>query len=128
MHSIEVRNQFLQLRVAGWSFAQISLRLGVSKPTLIKWNRRRAARIQALKTTENAYRDQKLQTDNELQLKRLETFLTAMRQELLSRNLESTSTDVLKSMVDELEHQAERLKAVKKSCLLDIWSTCSDGY
>src|SRR5215475_10434079 len=116
MHSIEVRNQFLQLRVAGWSFAQISSRLGVSKPTLIKWNRRRAARIQGLKTTENAYRDQQLQADNELQLKRLEIFLTAIRQELLSRNLESTPTDVLESMVGELEHQTGKLKAVKKSC------------
>ena len=120
MHSIEVRNQFLQLRVAGWSFAQISSRLGVSKPTLIKWSRRRAARIQALKTSENAYRDQQLQADNELQLKRLETFLTAIRQELLSRNLESTATDVLESMVDELEHQTDRIEAVKKSCLLDL--------
>jgi hypothetical protein len=127
MHSIEVRNQFLQLRVAGWSFAQISSRLGVSKPTLIKWNRRRAAGIQALKTTEDAYRDQKLQADNELQLTRLETFLTAIRQELLSRNLESTPTDVLESMVDDLKRQAEKLEAVKKSCLLDLCGLVGKG-
>ena len=127
MHSIEVRNQFLQLRVAGWSFAQISSRLGVSKPTLIKWSHRRAARIQALKTTEDAYRDQQLQADNELQLNRLDTFLAAIRQELLSRNLESTPTDVLESMVDELKHQTEKLKAVKKSCLLDLCGLASNG-
>src|SRR5215470_12944980 len=49
MHSTETINQFLNLRVQGWSFARIAEQLQVSKPTLLAWNRKYHSRIDSMK-------------------------------------------------------------------------------
>ena len=39
MHPVSTRSEFLRLRVQGRSLSSIARQLGVSKPTLIAWNR-----------------------------------------------------------------------------------------
>lgn len=38
MKTVEDKEKFIELRAGGMSFAKISQEIGVSKPTLIKWN------------------------------------------------------------------------------------------
>jgi len=47
MHSPSTHNEFLRLRVRGLSLAAIGRRLGISKPTLAKWNRKAQSEINA---------------------------------------------------------------------------------
>jgi DNA-binding XRE family transcriptional regulator len=44
----ESKEKFMELRAHGMSFAQISMQIGVSKTTLIKWNREMAQAIASL--------------------------------------------------------------------------------
>ena len=39
MHNEDTRNEFRRLRIRGFSLSSIGRQLGVSKPTIIKWNR-----------------------------------------------------------------------------------------
>lgn len=48
MKSADVRERFVELRARGHSYAKISDQIGVSKPTLIKWNRQYDAQINEL--------------------------------------------------------------------------------
>lgn len=48
MKSADVRERFVELRARGHSYAKISDQIGVSKPTLIKWNRQYDAQIREL--------------------------------------------------------------------------------
>jgi hypothetical protein len=114
MHSIETRNAFLKLRVQGWSFARISAHIGVSKPTLIDWSRRRSPEMQSLKNSQTESQNESLQATSDAEAHRLTIFLSSLRQELLSREFRSTSTEQLQSLISRLERQFDALQSVKK--------------
>jgi hypothetical protein len=114
MHSIETRNPFLKLRVQGWSFARISAHIGVSKPTLIDWSRRRSSEIQSLKRFQTERESKSLQATSDAEAHRLTIFLSSLRQELLSREFRSISTEQLQSLISRLERQFDALQSVKK--------------
>jgi transposase len=117
MHSIETRNTFLKLRVQGWSFARISAHIGVSKPTLIDWSRRRSSEIQAFKRSETERHNESLHASSDAEAARLTISLNSLKQELLSRDLRSVSTEQLESTAADLERQLSTLRVVKKTCL-----------
>jgi len=117
MHSIDTRNQFLKLRVQGLSFTRIAAQIGVSKPTLITWSRQRHAEIQSQQATADLTRDAALKLSHEQELARLDIKIKAIKQELLSRSLQHTSTQTLESLLTHLEHKTANLDAVKKTSL-----------
>src|SRR5207253_1948434 len=101
MHTPETRNQFLHLRVQGWSFNRISSQIGVSKPTLIAWNRSNASEITALRTAQQTETREDLLAVNKQHIAFLTKKLDAIRQELLSRELERVPTRQLESLASE---------------------------
>jgi hypothetical protein len=90
MHSTETRNQFLKLRVQGLSFNRIVSQIGVSKPTLIAWSRKRHAEIQSQRASVNLTRDDALKLSFEQEVAHLNIKIKAIRQELLSRSLQTS--------------------------------------
>lgn len=43
----ELKYRLVRLRMAGYTFREIEKRMGISKKTLIRWNREMAVRIEA---------------------------------------------------------------------------------
>jgi len=109
MHSTETINQFLNLRVQGWSFARIADQLHVSKPTLLDWNRKHQSRLQALQAANEHTIRESLQASREQELEKLNQFHNALRQELVSRSLKTLSTDQIEVLANELQLQIEKL-------------------
>ena len=117
MHPTETRNQFLKLRIQGWSFDRIGRHLGVSKPTLIAWSRRRASELSALHAAETKNLWRTLEIARQEALDRLTIKLRGVQQELLSRDLKSVPTSCLESMEAQLRQDVQKLEAVKKTSL-----------
>lgn len=43
----ELKYRLIRMRVAGYTFREIEKRMGISKKTLIRWNREMAQRVEA---------------------------------------------------------------------------------
>ena len=112
MHSLDTKNEFLKLRVQGYSFARISAQLRVSKPTLIAWSRRCQAEIQALKTAHTQTLQAALAASNDQELNRLTMHLKFLEHELLSRSLRPVPTSDLESLASRLKNQLQKLQAL----------------
>jgi hypothetical protein len=52
MHTAETKDKFLELRLKGHSLANISQAIGVSKTTLIEWNRESQEQLRQLRSAE----------------------------------------------------------------------------
>jgi hypothetical protein len=68
MHSRSIHTEFLRLRVQGLSLAAIGRRLGISKPTLIKWNREAQSQINAAIVADQQLINQEIATTASEQL------------------------------------------------------------
>lgn len=82
----EAKEKFLELRARGMSFAQISAQIGVSKTTLIKWNREMAHALARLHSLHQAALLEKYQ---KMELVRFSVFantLNAAVKELKTRH------------------------------------------
>lgn len=91
----ELKEKFLELRASGFSFAVISEKLGVSKPTLISWSRELSIEISNSRTLRMDELFQKFAVSKE---KRVEAFgkrLDGILAELDKRNLEELKTETL---------------------------------
>jgi len=111
MHRPEIKTEFLKLRAQGLSFAAISSRLKVSKPTLLAWNRRHLSernspRAIELKKIEESLPDQ--------ELLRCVSNLRAVEQELASRALREIPTEQLRQFAIVLQERIQELCAVKE--------------
>src|SRR2546427_10330852 len=111
MHPPETKNEFLNLRARGFSFAAISLRLKVSTPTLLAWNRqhllqRSSPRALELKALEDTLPEQ--------ELLRCISNLRALEQELASRALRDVPTEQLQRFAAILQDRIQELYAVNE--------------
>jgi hypothetical protein len=111
MHSHSSRTEFLRLRVQGLSLAAIGRRLGISKPTLIKWNREAQSQINAAIVADQQLINQEIATTASEQLADLNKKLHAIKQELLSRSLRDISTPVLETLAGDLRQKIESIKS-----------------
>ena len=109
MHSTETVNQFLNLRLQGWTFARIADHLHVSKPTLIQWSHKHHSTLESLKAAQQRSLQDSLQSSRELELENLNLFHNALRQELVSRSLQSISTDQIEVLAGEFQLRIEKL-------------------
>jgi hypothetical protein len=115
MHSTETINQFLNLRVQGWSFARIAEQLHVSKPTLLDWNRKHQSQIESMKAVCERSLHENLQLSRQQELEKLNMFHNALRQELVSRSLKSVPTEQIEALANELQLQIEKVSGKEKS-------------
>ncbi len=112
MHSHSIRADFLRLRVQGLSLATIGRQLGISKPTLIKWNRQAQSDINSAIAADQQRLSGEVAAIASDQLADLTKKLTAVKQELLSRSLRDIPTPVLETLAGELRQKIESLKPV----------------
>ena len=80
------KEKFVELRAHGMSFAQISTQIGVSKTTLIKWNREM---VQAIASLHSSYQAELMEKYRKMRLARLSIFaksLDSALNELKTRN------------------------------------------
>jgi hypothetical protein len=110
MHPTATHNEFLRLRVQGLSFASIARRLGVSKPTLLAWNRKAKPDL-AARIAEDHERNLKA-IDDEVarQLADLTRRHNFLKQELLSRAFRDVPTPHVETLAGEYHQQIENLK------------------
>jgi hypothetical protein len=109
MHSNETINQFLNLRVQGWSFARIAAQLHVSKPTLLNWNRKHQSKLESIMANQERSAQEALQVSDQHELQTLTTFYNALRRELISRTLKDFSDDEIQNLESEILDRINRL-------------------
>jgi len=116
MHSTETVNQFLNLRIQGWSFARIADQLHVSKPTLLDWNRKHQSELDAMKANQERSVQEAAQASRQLEL--LTLFRTTLRQELIKHTLQNLSDDEIEALATDIEQQIEKLSGQPSEALL----------
>jgi hypothetical protein len=109
MHSTETINQFLNLRVQGWSFARIADQLHVSKPTLLAWNRKHQTRLESMKANQELCSQHSLQVPDQHELQTLTSFYNSLRRESISRTLKAFSDDEIQILESEILERINRL-------------------
>jgi hypothetical protein len=109
MHSTETVNQFLNLRVKGWSFARIAAQLHVSKPTVLDWNRKHQSKLECIKADHERSAHQTLSISDQHELQTLTTFYSALRRELVCRTLKGFSDDEIQALALDVLQQINKL-------------------
>lgn len=92
------RMRFIELRGAGLSFARIAAEIGVSKPTLVEWNRRYSAEITTLQSAEMDALLERLAVTRQARIEAYAEILQAARDDI-RRRLEKSGG--VFSMTDE---------------------------
>ena len=115
MNDVQKQVNFIQMRAMGISFAKISEKLGISKPTLIKWSKDFELEIQNLRTIEQeALREQYLIT-KEKRIQMLGESLDKVKQEIAKRDFSEITTEKLLFINIKL---LQEIKAEETSSLL----------
>ena len=119
MHSIETREQFVELRGAGKSYNAIADELNVSKPTLIEWGKEMQREVSNAKVLRM---DELFETFAVSKAKRIELFgkrLDAILLELDKRQLSDVPTASLLRLAldygDRLRGEVEPLEITGKN-------------
>lgn len=105
MKDLQTKEKFIELRAQGFSFDKISREIGISKPTLIKWNQEYTQEISNLIFfhSENLIEEFKL-----LRIHKIESLsrtLNRVLEELSKRNFENVSTKDLVSIAFSIENK-----------------------
>ena len=113
MHSNDIRNEFIRLRLHGASLAQIGRTLGVSKPTLIKWNRQCHSEITSgVAAARQRAQDQAVNTASD-EIAELTAKYNTVRQELISRALRDVPTSHLEELAGQFRKRLDALEIPK---------------
>jgi hypothetical protein len=111
---VQDKEKFIELRAGGMSFTKIASTIGVSKPTLIKWNLEFSKEIENRRFLEA---EEILEQYQLMHIARLKTFgeiLAKALQELQNRDLEMVSTKDLIALVNSFEGKLMRDGAAVK--------------
>lgn len=92
---LELKDQFIQLRAKGWSYARISRKLKVSKSTLSNWRQELEAEIASLRAMELEALYERYFLAKEGRIKLLGETLKTIQAELKKRSLAEVETDKL---------------------------------
>lgn len=95
MNTIEIKEQFIELRAKGWSFDKIAKKLGKSKQALIDWGRELQEEIANLKALELEALYNKYHLHRESRLRAFGEMLQRLTRELNTRDLSEIQTDKL---------------------------------
>jgi transcriptional regulator with XRE-family HTH domain len=110
--NIEKQAKFIELRGKGMSFQKIAEEIGVSKPTLIKWNGELLEQVKEAQYMEfeglveqyGLFRKERF----EIYCKALNTALKEFQERAETGELKKVPTDKLLNIVDQLEKRLER--------------------
>ena len=107
METLNVKDNFIELRAKGWSFDKIAKKLGKSKQTLIDWSKELQDEIGNRKALELEliYESYYLMREN-----RLQTFgamLTKIKEEVEQRSLSDVPTDKLLELLLKYNSQVK---------------------
>lgn len=95
METLDLKEQFIELRAKGWSFAKIAKKLGKSKQALIDWSKELQEEIANLKALELEALYNKYHLHRESRLRAFGEMLQRLTQELSTRDLSDIQTDKL---------------------------------
>src|SRR5690242_13335109 len=104
----ELRSEYIELRAKGYSYLDISKRLGVAKSTLSNWATELEVEIASARAMELDALQKEYFVLKESRIRLLGTLLKRINKEVLSRDLTTVPTEKLLELV--LRYQAE-LKA-----------------
>ena len=110
--NIEQQARFIELRGKGMSFQKIAEEIGVSKPTLIKWNGELLDQVKEAQSMEfeglveqyGLFRKERF----EIYCKALNSALKEFQERAETGELKKVPTDKLLNMVEQLEKRLER--------------------
>jgi len=110
--SIEQQARFIELRGKGMSFQKIAEEMGISKPTLIKWNGELLEQVKEAQYMEfeglveqyGLFRKERF----EIYCKALNTALKEFQERAETGELKKVPTDKLLNIVEQLEKRLER--------------------
>src|SRR5262245_51145046 len=111
MHPNSIRNEFIRLRVHGVSLARIGRQLGVSKPTLIKWNRQFRPEIASSVAAARQRAQGRAVSNAADKIAELTRKYDALKQELLSRALRDVPTSHLEHLAGDFRNRLDSLNA-----------------
>jgi len=95
METLDLKEQFIELRARGWSFAKIAKKLGKSKQALIDWSKELQEEIANLKALELDALYSKYHLHREARLKTFGEMLDKISRELSKRDLSEVETERL---------------------------------
>lgn len=95
MHTIETKNQFIELRANGLSFDAIAEKINVCKRTLLRWNRDHDAEIRYLRAMELEAQYDKLFLPHEAQADCLAKLHVRIEYEVAHRDIRALETPQL---------------------------------
>jgi len=124
MYPTTKHDEFLRLRVQGVSLASIGRRPGISKPTIIKWQRKFRAEITAAAESERQRTREALAIPDEIA--GLNRKLAALKQELLSRALRDTPTAHLETLAGQIQQRLDSLKPTSEDEPIPLHPAKSD--
>ena len=111
MHPFSTHNEFLQLRLQGLSFTSISRRLGVSKPTLIKWSKQSQAELHARRLEDQQHQARELAASTDQEVAALNRRLTFLKHELVSRALRKVASSDIEALAGEIRQHIAHLES-----------------
>ena len=107
--SKEKKDQFLSLRgVEGYSFSKISQEIGVSKTTLISWEKELRHEIDNIINTKARLLASDLTLSCQARVKKYSELLSSIETEIESRDLKGVKTEHLFKIRGELMQELER--------------------
>ena len=99
MKDTDKKKEFIELRAKNWSYQRISEKIGVSKNTLIKWNRNFNYEINNIKNLEKESLYTQYKMNVEQKIKYLGELQNKILLELQNRDLSDVNADKLLDML-----------------------------
>lgn len=112
MKDTDKKKEFIELRAKDWSFQRISEEIGVSKPTLIKWDKEFRYEIKTLNSIELEGLYQEYETTTNQRVAYLGEMHQKLIKELKTRDLSNVKTDKLLDMTIKT---SDKLTEIKKT-------------
>lgn len=117
VHTLEVKDQFIELRAKGHTFADIAEQLNVSKPTLIEWSKEFQTEIGNSKALEMESLQEKYYASWKQRLEFTGDQFSRLKEELENRNFSDMSTKELLEVSLKFQGQLQTLEKKHKITL-----------
>ena len=120
----ELKEQFIELRAKGLSYAKIAKRMKLSRNTLASWSQELEAEIASLKAMELESLQEQYFLLKEGRIKLLGETLKGLQEELKKRDLAGVSTDKLLDMwlkvYQELKEEAIEVRPLSEAEIAEL--------
>ena len=126
MKDVTKKQEFIELRAKGMSFAKISAQIEVSKPTLIEWSKELELEVSNLKAIEMDALYEQHRLTKESKIKRLSQQLNKIETEIESRKLTDIPTsklfDLYSSLLSTIKEETDSIifKKIESSLAFDL--------